>query len=515
MAERRRSFVLLAVLLVMGAAILVVTMLVHFAGAEAAVATASSERARARALAFSGVQIVLSELDLERDRILDGRPVLIDSQYVIHESETELGVVRLIPPGSGGDLLQPVGGLLDLNLASAEQLVTTGLFDELSADAIVSARNGRPDRRFRTLEDLLEVTGPDGGVVVTPEQLLGDLEEFTPSRDVLSTELDRGERALEAIGGRSELTIRDVLTVHSFEPALQRSGVLRINLNVPYSEELGERLDDRFGEGASRGFEQIMKRVSFDDEKRIVDVLMALRRPADEWGRALDSLTSDERWHVGRIDINTAPAEVIRTLDGVDADLADAIVRERDSLTSDERATRTWPFVRELMEGEDFGVIAGRISTRCWVWKTRIAAGLVSVDDPDGPIRSPVILDLVIDLAAPVPRIAALRDISGLEVGVRLLQTRLDDPDPPGGATGSADTEAAPFFEFMAEGEDDDAFFDSFETAFSGSDQGFSETESPFEDRDATESESGDPDAGDPSGGASPAGGPRGRWSPR
>ena len=78
----------------------------------------------------------------------------------------------------------------------------------------------------------------------------------------------------------------------------------------------------------------------------------------------------------------------------------------------------------------------------------------------------------MVDLAAPVPRIAALRDISGLEVGVRLLQTRLDDSDPPRGATASADTEAAPLFEFMAQGEDEDAFFDSFETAFSGSDQG-------------------------------------------
>ena len=324
MVERRRSFVLLAVLVVMGAAILVATMLVRLANAESAVAVASAERARSHALALSGVQIVLSELDLERDRILDGRSVRIDGQYVIHESETELGVVRLIPPGSGDDLLQPVGGLLDLNLATAEALVATGFFDESAADAVVAARTRLPTGRFQSLEDLLEVTDAGGGPVVTPEQLLGDLEEFDPSRDVLSTELDRGERALQAIGAPTDLLLRDILTVHSFEPALQRSGVLRINLNVPYSEELGRRLDERFGEGAGRGLRPIMERYRFDDEGRIARLLQAIRRPPEDWGRAFDALTSDERWHAGRIDINTAPAEVIMTLEGVDADLADA-----------------------------------------------------------------------------------------------------------------------------------------------------------------------------------------------
>ena len=46
MRDARRSFVLLAVLVVVAGAILVVTMLVQFAGAEHAVAVASADRAR-------------------------------------------------------------------------------------------------------------------------------------------------------------------------------------------------------------------------------------------------------------------------------------------------------------------------------------------------------------------------------------------------------------------------------------------------------------------------------------
>ena len=148
------------------------------------------------------------------------------------------------------------------------------------------------------------------------------------------------------------------------------------------------------------------------------------------------------------------------------------------------------------------------ISTRCWIWKTRIAAGLVSVEDPDGPIRSPIILDLVVDLAAPVPRVAALRDISGLEVGVRLLQSRFTEfetPDSGDDPTGSA---VEPLFDFPAPGEDDSIFFDSFETAFSRPDSGTDGL-----DPDGADPVEPTPDP-DPAPG-SPDRGPRGRWSPR
>ena len=157
-----------------------------------------------------------------------------------------------------------------------------------------------------------------------------------------------------------------------------------------------------------------------------------------------------------------------------------------------------------------------------------MAAGTVSVEDPDGPLRSPVILDLVVDLAAPVPRIASLRDISSLEIGVRLHEGRasagFDDPTREAGIDA---VDGVPFG--GPEAEDGlfgrEGFVGSFESVFYDRESVFDD-ESAFDDRESffddesTFPEEGagsdDPGLEEPSGiGDDPGGGPTGRWSPR
>ena len=522
MREPRRSFVLLAVLVVIGGAILVATMLVQFAGAESAIASSSADRARSRGLALSAIEAILVELDGQRRQILEGRSIELEGQYVLYESDFEAGVVRLLPPGPGRDLLLPVGGLLDVNRATAAELVGTGIIEPAVADAIIASRSGRPDKRFRTLEDLLEVKMPDGTAAVSPELLMGSLDDFEPSKDILAIEEDRGERALEALDIRGDITLREVLTVYSFEPALQQDGVLRINLNVPYSEELGRRMDDRFGEGTGDGLRRIMERVEFDQDGRIVDVLRLFNAEPEDWTDVLDALTSDDHWHEGRIDLNTAPAEVLQSLEGIDPGIADSIVRERDSLSSEERATRVWPVLRELIEEDAFGALAGRITTRCWIWQVRLAAGTVSTEDLEGPIQSPVVLDLVVDLAAPIPRMAALRDISGLELGARLLGDRTGsfESREESGLADASDEESGSgsFLNDIDAFLDQPGFMDEFDSAFDDSsvfDEGFESAFDPGEeDLEGTEEDAARSNGPSGSGG-SPGNRPRGRWSPR
>lgn len=496
--DSRRSFVMLAVLVVVGGAALVATMLLRFAGAESAVAVSSAQHARARALAFSGVEAILSELDRERGEILAGRSPRLDRQYVLYETELESGVVRLLSLRSGGELLGAVGGLLDVNLADSEQLVATGLIDMEAAEAIVADRETRDGKRFRVLEDLLEVTRSDGSPAIMPEELLGPLESIKPARDALVLERDRGERALDALGIQGSVKLEDVLTVHSFEPALQKNGLLRINLNVPWSEELGRRMDDRFGEGTGNGLKQIMENVQFDDDGKIVDVLRFFRVEPDDWIDVVDACSSESRWHDGRIDLNTAPVEALQSLPGIDESIARGIVRERDTLSNEERMTRVWPVLRGVIEPEVFSQLAGRVSTRCWLWRIRLAAGTVSVDDPEGPIENPVLLDIVVDLAAPVARIASLRDISGLDVGVRLLEGRILEFDEAldtkrvdldDGAGESTKESLFPTFDSIL---DRPSFLEEFHSAF---------------DEEPGASEDGP-------GGGGTSNGPRGRWSP-
>ena len=68
----RRSFILIAMLLVVGTALLVVTTIVFMAQADAAGAAGVRERTQSRLLAWSGIQAISVRLDEQRRRILDG-----------------------------------------------------------------------------------------------------------------------------------------------------------------------------------------------------------------------------------------------------------------------------------------------------------------------------------------------------------------------------------------------------------------------------------------------------------
>ena len=189
----RRSFVLFAVLLVIAGSTLVATMLVRFAGAESAVARASADHARSQALASSGLEVLLTVLDRERGEILAGRSPSLERQYLLYESESESGVVRVLA-SHRDEYLTAVGGLLDLNHATADELVATGLIDREAADSILSHRDTLDGKRFRSLEQLLDGKRQDGSSAVLPEELLGPLDALDPGRDALGLELDRGER---------------------------------------------------------------------------------------------------------------------------------------------------------------------------------------------------------------------------------------------------------------------------------------------------------------------------------
>ena len=148
-----------------------------------------------------------------------------------------------------------------------------------------------------------------------------------------------------------------------------------------------------------------------------------------------------------------------------------------------------------------------------------MAAGTVTVEDPEGALRSPVILDLVIDLAAPFPRIAAMRDISGLEVGVRILE-RSGTTDVPGADRMGGDDREVPVrfadgeasFDRPGLMEDFESVFDD-ESGFTGG-SGFTVRESVFGGEGAFDD---DPPPGDEPSPDGPArrSGPTGRWSPR
>ncbi|MCP3904425.1 MAG: helix-hairpin-helix domain-containing protein [Planctomycetes bacterium] len=420
-AEPSRSFVLLAVLAVMGSALLVATSLLFLAQAEVAGATHTRDRAQSRLLAWSGIQAVMQRLGNERQRILDGDVPDLDAEYVIYETDDAVGIVRLIPDATGA-LITPEAGKLDLNTADAAELAATEVIDESLAAAIIEYRDERRGGALRTVAELLRVPG------VTPEVLYGPLDELADYGEVLGAGQDVGERITERfarIEARAEPRgLVDVVTVYAVEPALQRNGKLRINLNVEWSDELARRVDDRWGEGASGILEQVFDRgTRFDTDAAIIEVLRSFGLDPEQWPEYVDALTTDAGdYHYGRVDINTARPETLAALPGIGAEAAAQIVRTREALGADERATIAWPAIERIVTPEAYDDLAGRITTRCWTYRLRLVAGerIEGDDAEDAKLHSPVVYEVVIDLADPRPRVAYLRDVSLLPTATKL-----------------------------------------------------------------------------------------------
>ena len=231
-----RGLALVAVLVVMGSAMLVATSLLFLARAEIASSARALDQVQSRALAWSGVQVAISRLNEQRDVILQGRTPRLDDEFVIYETPSRLAVARLLPIGPDGERLVPEAGKLDLGSVEVEMLAATGIVDEALAQAVIDYRD-RLGRPFQSVGELLHVGG------LSPEVLYGPIDELALMDDAATA--PRGPQRAGAPSGALR-GLSDVVTVFGFEPALQQDGRLRINLNVQWSQELGERVAQRF-----------------------------------------------------------------------------------------------------------------------------------------------------------------------------------------------------------------------------------------------------------------------------
>ncbi len=448
----RRGFVLPVVLIIMTIALLIGTGMLFMTQAEAAGMVGSLQQAQSRALAWSGVQAVMNRLDDQRRRLLESDLPRVDEQYIIYEFGRRLGVARLLPLNGAGDRIIAENTKLDLNFVTAEMLVKTGLIDEELAAAIIAYREGSAGGVIQSEAELLRVPG------MTPPILYGPLESMAIDAD--QADASRGTGFDGASGARAEDLPRglaDVVTVYGYEPALQRSGKRRINLNVPWSEELGRRVAQRWDENAATILKQIFDNgTKFDTEARIYQVLRFFSVPPEDWPDIIDALTADDSiYHFGRVNVNHAPREVLAAIPGLDDEAAAGIIQNRESLGFDERNTVAWLAINDVVPHEAYDDLAAWITTRSWTFRLRLAAGEVDADEPDGPLLHPVIYEVVIDLAAPRARVAYLRDISSLDTALRIAQRAEPDEDErdwesslESDAAGEATTLQRPLHEF-------------------------------------------------------------------
>jgi DNA uptake protein ComE-like DNA-binding protein len=407
----RRGTILVAVLVVVTLSALAGTTAMYYGEAAAAGGQVSLKRTRSRAMAWSGVQAVMAELDTQREQLLNGEAPLVTTQWQLYEEGGKRGIVRLVALEKDEAGLErwvvSEGAKLDLNAATAEMLGKLGLSEDKST-AVVSAR----EKGFFSVEELVRVAGLG--------EDLGEEDGTDETDDSNATTM--GEEKL-----------RSLLTVLAFDPNVQAGidpggadarGKLRVNLNTAWSEELGNAIRQRFGAdavaSAKKLFDEGQKFKSLAD---LVGVLKKTGVPVGTWPAILDAFTvNPDPYVTGRVDINRASARLLAAIPGISTDAAEEMVRRRPALDSAVKRSVVWPLSEGILKEDEFAKAVDWMTTRSMQWRARVEVGVIEVDAAERgqasrapELQERMVLETVIDVASERPRVAYLRDVTMME----------------------------------------------------------------------------------------------------
>ncbi len=422
--RRERGTILFAVLIAIAIGAFVGTSVLLRVEVERGGGQSTRKRDQVRALAWSGVQAVMSEMGAQREALLRGeRPDLSGAWVLFTDDLGRQGVVRLIdmtPEEEGLALSEQ--GKIDLNYATAEMIEALGIVDMETAEAIVAERE---KRLFSSVEEVLRVPGVTremvygGGVGMQIDPLMAGLPGAEPSI------LDTDEPA----------TFLRMATVFSFDPNViagagdlaASRGTARLNLNTRWSPQLGRAISRVWDEDVANGVRTVMQ--SGRTFRRDSDIVKALRQFSVEtemWVMVLDSFcTSDDEYRLGRVDVMHAPERVLAAIPGISPEAASRIVAERESISDEDRMTTVWLLSQDVLTADEFEQAVDWIGVRSMQWRVRLECGLTlassanasaRAEDPESAeLTDRIVWEGVIDVASRRPRVAYLRDLSLME----------------------------------------------------------------------------------------------------
>ncbi|MCK4624932.1 MAG: helix-hairpin-helix domain-containing protein [Phycisphaerae bacterium] len=414
---------------------------------ESSAAEASRDGQQARAAAMSGIHRAMAMLATEPNnyRACTDSPEIFKEQLVTGDAETGWKFTVFT-----GDISDPSGasvrygiedeaGKININIASAETIrALPGVTDEL----VDSLADYRP---LATLEELLLVEGFTGPVVLGEDaNLNGQLEPNEDDADETFPP-DDGD-------GQLNRGLRPFANVISYEPNIDNEGNERININREKPDDLAEKLEEAgFGENIVKFIKAAREaKVKFTDPSQLLGMKLEVEddrgsRPrgrrggsgngkkitiksgvnADNLPLVMDKLTSGgtkrgkQEILEGRVNINSAPKEVLSALPGLEEDIAQQIVDSRGSLDEQTRSTTAWIYTQNIVSDKVFKKVSSLLTARSYQFRVRSFGYSLSC----GRFCT---LEAIIDTATGTPRIVYMRDLTRL--GVPMKVTRASRP---------------------------------------------------------------------------------------
>ncbi|HMB96347.1 MAG TPA: type II secretion system protein GspK, partial [Tepidisphaeraceae bacterium] len=269
--------------------------------------------------------------------------------------------------------------------------------------------------QFETVEELLMVRG------VSKQMLYGD--GTAPLLGQQSSAISTGG----SIGGNVEVSrgLYDLLTIYSQEPATVPGGTTRrININNVAQRPQLQQLFQRTVGGRLNIAPGVTFRSVFDFYTRLQNIMTA-----DQFSQIFDSLTTTNGVIQGRINVNTAPPEVLSCITGLSTSDVQAIIAARGANASNPAAGIGW-FLKAI-PGK-----AAALGNQVTDQPSRYSADILAVNNNGRAFKR---VRIVVDASGTTPVILYRRDITdrGWPMDSQMLaQIRAGQFTGNGGVTG-------------------------------------------------------------------------------
>ncbi|QOJ01707.1 MAG: hypothetical protein HRU70_14965 [Phycisphaeraceae bacterium] len=450
----RRGAVMMLVLLVvtMGAAA-ALSVLTGAVGVDRGVSH-TSDRVRSRALAWSGLQAVMSELAAQRAAILRGEDPTLTARHEFGAAGGRVGVAKLIPfpgdepsgPGEREALAASEGSKIDLNRADESMLAGIASLGEAGAKAVVAGRN---TRAWSSVEELATLPS------VSLAALYGRPETGEGAASERAGAPRGGSAAASMVSEDAPLT--NLLTAFSFDPTVRAGvaggsgvGLARVPIAGGWNEAMGGALSELMGGQAEAMKRVLQTRRAVTSSSAFVGLLREMGVPKDSWAAALDLFTPwEDEFVPGLIDVNRASVGVLSLVPGLSAESAAAIAGRREGLDAAAKSSIAWIARLGVISDDEFQAASDWLTHRTTQWRVRVEAGFdrEGQDDPvpgaaGVGLEGRVVWEAVIDVADDRPRLAYLRDVTHL--GLALAMERVVSAGEPRADLDDGTDEALP-----------------------------------------------------------------------
>jgi type II secretory pathway component PulK len=446
--RHERGVVLVAVLVVAALVAIIAAGLMFRVRAEVSASASGTRGEQAYEAALAGVGRAIAVLRVapndstvwfDNPDIFQNQPVADDGAnrwyFIVYgdPADPQLGIPRYG--------LTDEAGKVNLNVAPIETLMNLPNMTSELVDCLLDYRDADSDTRSEGAEqdyyDHLEspYVIPNGPLETIEELLMvkgfnarGIYGEDANMNGLLEPNEDDGDDSFppDARDGHIDKGLRGVATVVTSEPNQNKAGKARININADTPPGRVPGLSDKAlqfillyrseGNTFKHPSELLEMRYTLKQNHPELPIAKAgIEIDSDVKGEqlaaVLDELTTQPvdkaKPILGLVNVNTAPAEVLAILPGMDPNMAQQIVDARRDLDAETKSSLAWLYTQNLLDAAAFKLVAPYLTTRSFQYSLRC----VGFGVPCGRYR---VLEAVVDIGGGAPRVIYLRDISRL-----------------------------------------------------------------------------------------------------